>query len=704
VFRRHLLLILLMTFLGAGLGAAAWMLLRKALPSYTAQAYIEVLPPVQEDPMVIASVQVNKDIRYTSRVTIASLIREQGTLEQLLKSDKVKQTQWFTQEVGGDIPTATLYLMKYLEAYAQRDADFVAVSMSCGVAKESADIVNAMADLFVKSQGNQKRTEIQDSLAQLETRRTEVQGELDRANKSLDDVRTKWGITDISSQKGAFLHEHPIVKRYNELQLQENNLLQQITQMEATIKNLDALAKGPINEQVERVIERDSLVASLTSQIAGVQAQRSAKLAKFGEAHREVVRTDEQIRELQESLAKRRQEIADLTRQGTLKDAQQALMATKEQLAELQRLRQDAEAKKKDFDMASIDYERIVAVRDERITMLNTIKGQIEKMRILLDDPKTPKVVVKAWALPPLEMDASRHWLVWLPLGTLLGLLIGVALAFGMELFSDLLRTPADVTRSVDVPLVGVIPDDSEDDLPDDVDLYRVVAQAPHSILAESYRRLRTNLEQWGGRTWLITGGDSGDGVTSSAVNLAIALAASGKKVLLIDSNFRHPNSQSSFPMALGVGPARPAGFGLSHLLMGQCTIRQAIRPTGMGALSVTDAGPLPPHPTELLASPRMEALMKELAKAFQYIIIDSPPALLVSDAKVLARAVDATVVVLNAVHTRRGAALRTIEELRAVKANVVGCVLFGVKSMKGGYYRRQYKSYRRYLKPQLAT
>ena len=115
------------------------------------------------------------------------------------------------------------------------------------------------------------------------------------------------------------------------------------------------------------------------------------------------------------------------------------------------------------------------------------------------------------------------------------------------------------------------------------------------------------------------------------------------------------------------------------------------------------DAGLLPPHPAELLASPRMEALLKELAKAFHYLVIDSPPSLLVSDAKVLARAADATVVVFSAARTRRGAALRTLDELRAVKANVVGCVLFGVKAMKGGYYRRQYKSYRRYLKPQLA-
>jgi succinoglycan biosynthesis transport protein ExoP len=84
--------------------------------------------------------------------------------------------------------------------------------------------------------------------------------------------------------------------------------------------------------------------------------------------------------------------------------------------------------------------------------------------------------------------------------------------------------------------------------------------------------------------------------------------------------------------------------------------------------------------------------------------VIDSPPILLVSDAKVLARVTEATVVIFNAATTRRGAALRTLDEVGNVKGNVVGCVLFGVKAIKGGYYRRQYRSYRRYLKPQLAS
>lgn len=704
MFRRHLWLVFLLTVLGCGAGVGTWALLRRYLPSYTAQAYVEVLPPVQEDPTIITTPQVQKDVRYNARVSIASLIREQGSLEQLLKRDKVRQTRWFTHEVRGDVPRAVLYLMKHLGAYAQRDADFVAVSMTCGVARESADIVNEMASLFVGSQGVQKRTEIQDTLTQLEARRKQVQAELDAANDSLDRVRTKWGMTDVGPQSGAYLNNHPVVEKFRQLQLQEEELIQAVSQMESTIKGLEALAAGPINEQIERVIERDPVLLGLTEQIAGSEALLSAKLAKFGEQHREVQRARELIKDLQGRYDRRRQEIADQTRQANLMDAQQTLVGVKDRLATVQSQRQEAEAKKKDLDMARVEYERVLSVRDERITALNTLKEQVEKRRIMLDDPRTPKIVVKALALPPLEMDASRHWLLWLPLGTVLGLLAGVGLAFALDLLSDRVRTPNDVARSLDVPLLGMIPDEAEERLPRDVDLHRVVQQAPDSILSESYRRLRTNLELYEPKSVLVTGGDAEDGTTSTAANLAIGLAANGKRVLIVDANFRHPQCHTIFPRIKangnGIGQSK---YGLSNVLMSQCKIRQAIRATGVQGLDVMESGLLPTNPTDLLATPKMKALLEELAKAYQHVILDSPPVLLVSDAKVLAQVAEATLVVFDAAHTKRGAAQRTLDEVRAVRGNVLGCVLFGVRAIQGGYYRRQYKSYRRYLRPQVA-
>jgi capsular exopolysaccharide synthesis family protein len=263
---------------------------------------------------------------------------------------------------------------------------------------------------------------------------------------------------------------------------------------------------------------------------------------------------------------------------------------------------------------------------------------------------------------------------------------------------------PRDVSRYLHIPLLGVIPEASEDRDVRGVDLTRVVSLAPYSMVSEAYRQCRTNLKLSGSgkslKTLLVTSGSAGDGKTCVAVNLATAYVAEDKKVLLIDANFRQPTTEKLFPKGESGrldNEGLSVGFGLSSLLVGQCGAQEAIRSSGIDGLDIIDAGLLPPNPAELLGSIRMTQLLNEQRNNYDYIIIDSPPVLLISDAKVLAKRVDATVVVFNAAATRRGAALRTIRELEEVDAVVVGCVLLAAPSLKGGYFQEQYKSYRRY-------
>ena len=138
-------------------------------------------------------------------------------------------------------------------------------------------------------------------------------------------------------------------------------------------------------------------------------------------------------------------------------------------------------------------------------------------------------------------------------------------------------------------------------------------------------------------------------------------------------------------------------------MLTGLCGYQEVIRSSGIEGFDIIDSGPLPANPAELLGSEQMKQLLKHQRACYDYIIVDGPPVLLVSDVKTLARVVDGTVLVFNAGATRRGAALRTIRELREVNATIVGCVLFAVKAMKGGYFHEQFKSYQEYQKPQLA-
>ncbi|MDT8300595.1 MAG: polysaccharide biosynthesis tyrosine autokinase [Sedimentisphaerales bacterium] len=705
ILRRHIFLIFFLTMLGVAAGGAGWYLLQKYIPSYTSTTYIKVLPPVEKDPMDIVAPQTQKDIIYGYRQSIANLIKQQNSLEKLIESDKVKETQWYKRR--GSVRKAVKYLNRYLTAYAHRDAEFVEVSMTCRDATEAKKIVDEMVHLFIANQGSVERGRVSAELVKLEERKARVKAELDAADQGLDDVRERWGITDLAVSTGRNF-QHTITLKLNELELEKNDLELGIRQLSADIENLKGLATGPITEQVQYAIERDAVMVTLAQQLAFQEAQLSAKLTKFGENHRDVLQMREQIEEIRKRRELRKVEIGELTRNANLANARDGLRVLQERFELLEKQRQEAVAQKKDLDSARVQYEQRLKIRDERIVMLDLIKAQVEKLKMLHDSPDTPKVQRIGEAPIPLEMAFSRQWYVWFPGGTMLGLMFGVGLAFLIEIANDLVRTPSDVARYLHIPLLGVIPDASEDSQVRRIELCHTVRLAPYSVTSESYRRCRTNLKLSGTaeslKFLLVSSGMPGDGNTSVAVNLASTFVAADKKVLLIDANFRQPKLERLFPkiqtdILEDKLEAEGYDFGLSSVLTKQCGFQEAIRPGGIEGLDIIDCGPLPANPAELLGSPRMEEMLIRQRNNYDHIIIDGPPVLLVSDAKALARLVDTTVLVINAAATSRGAARRTIREFKEVNANIIGCVLFAVRSMKGGYFNEQFKSYRKYEK-----
>ncbi|HUT31785.1 MAG TPA: polysaccharide biosynthesis tyrosine autokinase [Sedimentisphaerales bacterium] len=713
ILRRHIVLMVSLTILGFVVGGVAWYLLLRYVPKYRAEAYIQVLSPAEKDPMTFVSPLVQKDIQYGYRTSIAALLTQQSTLQRLIDLDAIQRTKWFgrfgdiASEKHKCITRAFEDLKKNLTAYPQRDGEFVTVSMTCGDAQEAADIVNEMVKLFVRWRGTASRSDISARLLQYDQQKVNLQRDLDAAEKSLEDVRTTYGISDLEIS-GERRFQHTITVRLNALELELNDRRLEVGQIESIIKEFEQLATGPVTEQISRQVEADPVVITLRQRLALQESALAGVLAKFGENHRVVLQVREVIDGIKEEIRLREAYVGELIRQSNVKNAQDQLVVLRQRLEELQKLRDEAAKEQKQLDLARVQYEQRAAIRDNKREMLDSVKETIDKLRIVYDDPETPKVRPVGEAPKPLEVSSPR-WELYFPGGTVLGLLVGVGLAFLIELLNDLVRTPRDVSRYLHIPLLGVIPDAIEDSAVSEVeDLCHVVRQAPYSVIGESYRRLRTNLSLSGSanalKVLLVSSGMPGDGRTSVAVNLATAFVADNKKVLLIDASFRRPSLQSVFPSSGADGiAAGDSEFGLSSLLIGLCGYEEARRCDVLEGLDVIYSGRIPSNPTELLGSYRMEQLLKDCRKSYDYVIIDSAPILLVSDAKVLAKIVDGTLLVFNAAYTRRGAAQRTILELKQVSAPISGCVLFAVRTMKGGYFREQFKSYRRYQEMQPA-
>jgi capsular exopolysaccharide synthesis family protein len=706
------LLIISLTILGFVIGGAAWFLLLKYAPKYTAQTYLKVLPPVQKDPMTVVSPMVAKDIQYGYRATIAALIIQQSTLEDLLEKREIQELNWFQRfgdvqrEKDKCIRKAFKDLKKHFRAYPDRDREFVTVSMTSGKKEEAQTIVNEMVEMFLAKQVRTTGDEISKKLATLTDQQNAVQRELESAQRGLVEVRDRFGVTDLE-QFGSRYIQHTYEIRLNDLELQRNELMLQIGQLQSAVGTLEDQARGAIPVQVERLIQTDPVVVALTQQLALQESALAGRLSKFGEDHRTVRQTRELIEKIKKEIESRKVEVAEQTRQANLRNAQDTMVILADQLEELERMREEAAAKKRDLDLARTLYSDRQTVRDERREMLDTIKAQIQSYQIIYTDPETPKVLSMGFAPEPLEVSSPR-WEFYFPGGTVLGMMLGVGLAFLIELLNDLVRTPRDVARYLHIPLLGVIPDAEEDAQVPDIDLCHVVRQAPYSIVSESYRRLRTNLKLSGSadslKVLLVTSGMPGEGTTSVMVNLATTLVAENNKVLLIDANFRRPSLQEAFPRAGAKEPeTENSAFGLSSLLTGLCSYENVLRPNVMEGLDIIETGSLPSNPAELLGNYRMEQLIKDRRNNYDYVIIDAPPALLFSDAKIIAKVVDGTVLVFNAGTTRRGAAQRMILEMRAVSAPITGCILFAAKVLKGGYFQEQFKSYRKYQKVQLA-
>jgi len=211
------------------------------------------------------------------------------------------------------------------------------------------------------------------------------------------------------------------------------------------------------------------------------------------------------------------------------------------------------------------------------------------------------------------------------------------------------------------------------------------------SRVAESYRVLRTNI-QFASldkpiKTILFTSTAPSEGKSTTTANLAIAFAQTGSKVLLIDSDLRRPALHKVFRISNPLG--------LTNLLVQNVATEMAVRDVGVPNLRLITSGPIPPNPSEVLGGSRMRALLSSFSELFDYVILDSPPTLAVTDSSILSSMVDGVVLVVEADGVSREKALKAKHQLAAVKANIIGAVLNGVANgaQQDDYYYYYYST-----------
>jgi len=464
----------------------------------------------------------------------------------------------------------------------------------------------------------------------------------------------------------------------------------------------------------------DPSLQTMRAELAKVEAEYQQLSAKFMPGYPRMKELSSQIGGLKRSIIEQRRQVVV------------GLKAKADALADQEKgLQEELEQQKsRAFELSKkqVQYNSLNRDLTSSRELLENVLKQIKETGLSVESNSSNISIVDAPVTPQFPSFPRKKLMVLL--GLIVGVAAGLAAAFLLDYIDNSIKTPEDVNHYLQLPNLGVVPSfelerltfegkldtgtppgrpplggESPDELVKSGQLPAVkdlavassapvvFMSAPKSLAAEAYRTIRTGilLSQAGEppRTLLVTSAQSGEGKTTSSVNLAASLASSGGRVVIIDADLRRPSLSKHFKLDRNLP-------GLVEVISGQRLLEDVMITNVIKRVTVIPSGRIPPNPAELLGSYEMLGLLDRLANEFDYVVVDSPPILPVTDSVVLSRFVDGVVLVVRGGNTPRRIISDAKERLVSVGARILGTILNDVDLTGGDYYHysRYYTSY----------
>ncbi len=573
------------------------------------------------------------------------------------------------------------YLAKMIKATPAPSGFVLDVSVEREDPIEAAQIVNAVVDAFLMESRNRRLGVSDEGI-------TELRKKSDALRLRLD-------------EETAALHAFMVSNRMVSFEDAQNIVVERLkglnkTLMDAEPKRMQAEARytaakaamtaGEAPESIPGVLG-SSLIANLKLKIAEKEQEYTA-YGNMGENHPKVVQLQAQLSALRNQLQAEYENIV-ASLKGVYEEARQ-----EEDMARAELARQEEEVLR--FNELSAQYNLLRQSRDSAQEAYSTIIRRIDELDVSQLSGQGDNVFVVSKAeVPQTPSWPSRKKM--LLIGIFFGALLGIALCFFLDYMDTTIKNDTDVQTYLSASVLGAVPaiEREADEAPFD-DLFAL--SSPRSHFAESFRTARTALAFTATdapiQAFVVSSTLPSEGKSITSINLAIAYAQVGKKVLLVDADMRKPRLHDVFK-----APARK--IGLSNLLRadGEEDPATQIITTAVEGLDLLPSGPLPPNPVELLDSARFAALLEKLRATYGIIIFDAPPSLDMVDALVLARHTDGIVLVTRAFSTNKYAARQVAQQVAASKARLLGVILNNVDMPTGAYssYYSYYYSGRYY-------
>ena len=708
--RWTVLSILLTTFTIAAI--ATW----KQKPVYRAEALLEIqkenanIPTVQELFQLenVSDNYLETQYKVLQSESLARRVIAQLHLEHDVEFNPPKDS-WFharTQAaprrmpgsgVDPDVEQTVLREFKdRLSIDPVRRSRLVQISFESRDPQVTAQVVNVLANNYIQGNLESRWMAAQKASKWLSEQLQSFKAKLEQSEDDLQDYAQRNGLLFLETEKGDT--ENIVNERLRQLQ-------DELTKAQAeryAKESLYRLTEAGDYSALPGVVD-NKLMQELTTRLAEMERQKAALTPTFTGDYPKMKEIQSQIDEIDHRLDQERKRAA----QGIIDDY---LAATRREAL----VREAFEQQQRQANQVAGRTVQYNILKREVDTNKQLYEGLLQRLKEagVSAGMNASNINVVDAAVPPTRPVRPRPVLN-LGLALLLGLGWGIGVAFLQEHLDNTLKNFEDIERVLRVPALALIPSRQCLDA-DNAGVYALAAKVAayhdrnglrqhgtktwiridsngtqHSALSEAFRGLRTSvlLSSAGRppRSLTFVSAEPGEGKTTVASNLSISLAQLGKRVLLVDGDMRRPCVHKLFNID-------ERGGGLVTLLTGEDGWSHLVRPTGVPNLDCLICGPVPPNPSELLSSDRMQQLILEAMRDYQFVLIDAPPLLNVTDGRILATMVDGAVLVVRGGFTPQELAKQAQFHVRDVGARLIGVVLNDVDMRHHGYYQGYYR------------
>jgi capsular exopolysaccharide synthesis family protein len=562
-----------------------------------------------------------------------------------------------------------------------KDSRILSVSYESESPELAAAAVNQLINNYIESNFQARNDFTRRASGGMEQQLEDLKAKVEKSQQDLVDYERQNLIINVG-EKGT-IDDQRLEELNKDYTIAETDRVQKQSLFELAVAN---------ESQIGTIIE-DKTLQHLEEKYDDLKSSYADVLGQYGPNFPKAVRLRDQMTQMQVLLDSARKQaigkvhndyLAALTREKMIGEA---LAKEKTNVNSLNQRMIEYNIKKREFEINQQLYESLLQRLKDA-----TLSASLQVTNVNVIDPASIPAT-------PVRPNRRRN----LAAGLMVGLILGVTLAFVQEALDSSVRTTEEAERLVNAPALAVIPAETDGYRrkqmatgpalstagPNGVGL--AVLKRPSSPMAESFRSLRTSVllstAPRPPQTLLVTSAQMGEGKTSTATNLAMSFAQRQGPVLIIDADMRRP----SVAKTLGVANEK----GLSSFLTGAHSLDEVlIQYERIPNLWILPAGPRPPDPAELLSSHMMDATLKDLLKRFTQVVIDSPPLLLVTDAVILSAMVDGVILVVASGTTARGALTRAHRILENAGSRVLGMVLNKVDMRFDTYYGSYYGSY----------